>query len=54
MVADARADARAADPARTTAERAERSEGALASAGIGPGHPSLYPSATGLPGDSDR
>jgi len=54
MVADARADAQAADPARTTAERAERSEGALASAGIGPGHPSLYPSATGLPGDSDR
>ena len=54
MVADARADARAADPARTTAERAERSEGALASAGIGPGHPSLYPSATGLPSDSDR
>ena len=55
MVADARADARrAADPARTTAERAERSGGALASAGIGPGHPSLYPSATGLPGDPDR
>ncbi len=55
MVADARADARrAADPARTTAERAERSEGALASAGIGPGHASLYPSASGLPGERDR
>jgi hypothetical protein len=46
MVADARADARrAAEPARTTEQRVERSEGALASAGIGPGHPSLYPSA---------
>ncbi len=55
MVADARADVRrAADPARTTAERAQRSEGALASAGIGPGHPSLYPTATGLPGDPDH
>jgi hypothetical protein len=55
MVADARADARrAADPARSTAERAQRSEGALASAGIGPGHPSLYPSASGLPDDQDR
>jgi hypothetical protein len=55
MVADARADTRrAADPARTTAERAQRSEGALASAGIGPGHASLYPSASGLPGEQDR
>jgi hypothetical protein len=62
MVSDARADARraadpahaAADPARTTAERAQRSEGALASAGIGPGHPSLYPRATGLPGEPDH
>lgn len=55
MVADARADARrAADPARTTAERAQRSEGALASAGIGPGHPSLYPSGPGLPDERDR
>jgi hypothetical protein len=54
MVADARADARrAADPARTTAERAERSQNALASAGIGPGHPSLYPSASGEPGAQD-
>jgi hypothetical protein len=52
MLADARADARrAADPARTTAERAQRSEGALASSGIGPGHPSLYPTASGLPGE---
>ncbi|MGZ4166687.1 MAG: hypothetical protein ACXVRW_14210 [Solirubrobacteraceae bacterium] len=55
MVADARADARralqprdaGAESARTTAERAERSERALASAGITPGHPSLYPGATG-------
>ena len=55
MVADARADARrATDPARTTAERAQRSEGALASAGIGPGHASLYPSASGPPGERDR
>jgi hypothetical protein len=55
MVADARADAlRAAGTARTTAERAQRSEGALASAGIGPGHPSLYPSASGLPDEPDR
>lgn len=54
MVADARADARrAAEPARTTSERAQRSEGALASAGIGPGHPSLYPSGPGLPGEQD-
>ena len=46
MVADARADARrVGDPARTTAQRAERSERALASAGITPGHPSLFPSA---------
>jgi hypothetical protein len=51
MVADARADAqRTREPARTTAERAERSERALASAGITPGHPSLYPSA----GDPDH
>lgn len=55
MVADARADARrAADPARTTAERAQRSHTALASAGVGPGHPSLYPSGAGLPGEQDR
>ncbi len=55
MVADARDDARrAAEPARTTAERAQRSEGALASAGIGPGHPSLYPSGPRLPGERDR
>jgi hypothetical protein len=55
MVADARADAQhAGDPARTTAQRAERSEGALASAGIGPGHPSLYPNGPSLPGEPDR
>jgi hypothetical protein len=47
MVDEARADAEAAAgrPARTTAERALRSEQTLAQAGIGPGHPSLYPSA---------
>ena len=39
--------------ARTTAERAQRSENALASAGIGPGHPSLYPGAEGVPGERD-
>jgi hypothetical protein len=55
MVADARADARrAADPARSTADRAQRSQGALASAGIGRGHPSLYPSASGLPDEQAR
>ena len=55
MVRDARADARrAADPARTTVERAERSERALASSGIGPGHPSLYPSGGVGPVDQDR
>jgi hypothetical protein len=54
MVADARADARrAADPARTTTERAARSQHALASSGIGPGHISLYPSTTGPPADQD-
>jgi hypothetical protein len=31
-----------ADGARTTAERAARADEALAAAGIGPGHPSLY------------
>ena len=51
MVADARADAqRAMGDARTTGERAERSENALASAGIGPGHPSLYPTGSGAGG----
>lgn len=55
MVADARADARrAAEPPRTTEQRVERSEGALASAGIGPGHPSLYPGAPRLAGDQDH
>jgi hypothetical protein len=51
MLADARADARrAADGARTTADRAQRSANALATAGIGPGHPSLYPSGSGVAG----
>src|SRR6185437_6715373 len=61
MVADARADVRRAagsagapGSARTTAERAQRSEDALASAGIGPGHPSLYPGAPGVPGERDH
>jgi hypothetical protein len=54
MLADAQADTRqAADGARTTAERAQRSRNALASAGIGPGHPSLYPSRSGVAGDRD-
>lgn len=50
MVADARADSETVGgdsaPARSTAERAARSEQALASAGIAPGHPSLYPGNT--------
>jgi hypothetical protein len=55
MVHDARADARrAVDPAHTTVERAERSERALASSGIGPGHPSLYPGGGDAPADQDR
>jgi hypothetical protein len=54
MVADARADARrAADGARSTAERAQRSENALASAGVGPGHPSLYPGRSGAAAQPD-
>jgi hypothetical protein len=40
-------DAEARAPARTTAERAARSERMLSQAGIGPGHPSLYPGAAG-------
>lgn len=43
MVDDARADAAAA-PARTTSQRALRSELTLERSGIGPGHASLYPS----------
>jgi hypothetical protein len=55
MVADAQADARrAAGSVRTTAERAERSEQALASAGIAPGHPSLYPGGSAVPGERDH
>ncbi len=67
MVADARADGRRAvepapgaavtgaddDAARTTAERAARSQHALASSGIGPGHASLYPGGSGAPADRD-
>jgi hypothetical protein len=61
MVHEARADVDGVDgvggggrggggmPARTTAERAARSERALARSGIGPGHPSLYPSETDPP-----
>lgn len=46
--ADADADAGGAGggPARTTAERAARSERALTRSGIGPGHPSLHPGET--------
>jgi hypothetical protein len=53
MVDEARADA--GHDARTTAQRAARSEHALARAGIGPGHPSLYPgdSGDGAPGGDD-
>lgn len=40
LVGQARTDL--ADDARTTAQRAARAEEALAAAGIGPGHPSLY------------
>jgi hypothetical protein len=58
MVEDARADAAGATgspgaasavtmPARTTAERAARSAQTLRGAGIGAGHPSLYPSVLG-------
>ena len=49
MVGDARADAVVVMPAaaRSTEERAARSAQALARAGIGPGHPSLFPSASG-------
>jgi len=62
MLEDARADGAAAGAglrapaARTTAERAARSERALAGSGIGPGHPSLYPGtgADSGPGDGDR
>lgn len=44
MLGDARSDVGPiATSARTTEERAERAERALAHAGIGPGHPSLYP-----------
>lgn len=49
MIGDARAD-REGDPlpaVRTTADRAQRAERALARSGIGPGHPSLCPSAVG-------
>jgi hypothetical protein len=46
MVDDARLEAESITPvlARTTEERAARSAQALAQAGIGPGHPSLFPS----------
>jgi hypothetical protein len=43
--ADADLDVAVHPSARTTAERAARSEQTLARSGIGPGHPSLYPSA---------
>ena len=56
MVREARADADAVgrEPMRTTAERAARSERTLARAGIGPGHPSLHPGATGRRDDEAR
>ena len=43
LLSDAQADA-SRHEARSTAERAERAEQALAASGIGPDHPSLYPS----------
>lgn len=48
MVDEARGDVADAitRSARTTAERAQRAELALAQAGIGSGHPSLYPDAS--------
>ncbi|HET8977432.1 MAG TPA: hypothetical protein VFN87_04690 [Solirubrobacteraceae bacterium] len=60
MIDDARADALAAAGAagaETTAGRAERSARTLATAGIGPGHPSLYPGSAGSlypPDDASR
>jgi hypothetical protein len=47
MVTEARTDTEGADTrSRTTGERAARAERELARSGIGPGHASLYPSAT--------
>lgn len=48
MLGEARDDVGEAitQSARTTEQRAQRAEQALAHAGIGPGHPSLYPSAS--------
>lgn len=43
LLADARSDTRLHE-ARSTSDRAARAEQALATSGIGPGHPSLYPS----------
>jgi hypothetical protein len=56
MVGDARDDAASVTPppVRTTEERAARSEQSLARAGIGPGHPSLFPSAAGRAPDRER
>jgi hypothetical protein len=53
-VGEALADGVGGAPARTTAERAARSEQTLARSGIGPGHPSLYPSATVGQDEGDR
>ena len=50
MIEDAQADvvaAAGAAGAETTAARAQRSARTLTSAGIGPGHPSLYPGSAG-------
>ncbi|HWE08948.1 MAG TPA: hypothetical protein VG325_06320 [Solirubrobacteraceae bacterium] len=56
MVDDARDDADSAAPAsaRSTEERAARSEQTLARSGIGPGHPSLFPNAAGRVPDEER
>ncbi len=51
LLADAQADARLHE-ARSTPDRAARAEQALAASGIGPDHPSLYPSRS--EGDPDE
>jgi hypothetical protein len=48
------ADDGALHRARTTEQRAERAEQALAAAGIGAGHPSLYPSRQEHQGDAEQ
>lgn len=56
MVDEARDDAASATlaPVRTTEQRAARSERTLARAGIGPGHPSLFPNTAERSPDEER